>query len=57
MITTQRVILYRIDDDSDVFKFEILNSYDFNTSMTIDPIGLYLILQNLKIVFFILNRR
>ena len=39
MITTQRVIIYRIDDD-DGFKFEILNSYDFNTSMTVLPIGL-----------------
>ncbi len=41
MITTQRVILYRINDDPDVFQFEILNSYDFNTSMTIVPIGLF----------------
>ncbi len=38
MITTQRVIIYRIDDDG--FNFEILDRYDFNTSMTVLPIGL-----------------
>jgi hypothetical protein len=40
MITTQRVIIYRTDGDPDVFTFEILNSYDFNTSMTAVSIGL-----------------
>ena len=38
MITTQRVIIYRIDNDSDGSNFEILNSYDFSTSMTVVPI-------------------
>ncbi len=47
MITTQRVILYRIADDSDAFKFEILNTYDFDTPMNIDPIGLFSIFQNI----------
>jgi hypothetical protein len=41
MITTQRVILYRIVDDPDTFEFEILNSYDFNTAITILPFGLF----------------
>jgi hypothetical protein len=35
MITTQRIILYRTDDDP----YEILHSYDFTSSMTIRPIG------------------
>ncbi|CAF3844146.1 unnamed protein product [Rotaria sordida] len=39
MITTQRVIIYqRIGDEPDIFKFEIINSYDFSTSMTVVPI-------------------
>ncbi|CAF0952993.1 unnamed protein product [Adineta steineri] len=38
MITTQRVIIYRIDDDPDLFNFEIIDSYDFNTSMAVIPI-------------------
>lgn len=49
MITTQRVILYRIDDDD---KFEIVNSYDFNTSMTVVPIGLFRIFVFLKFCFY-----
>ncbi len=44
MITTQRVIIYRTDDDPDLFNFEIINSYDFSTSMTVIPIGLFLFL-------------
>ncbi len=58
MITTQRVILYRIDDDPDVFKFEIVNSYEFNkTPMTIDPIGLFFFwfLKNFKIFLFLIE--
>ncbi len=39
MITTQRVILYRIVDNPDTSEFEILNSYDFNTAITVLPIG------------------
>ncbi len=45
MITTQRVILYRIVDDPDIFEFEILNSYNFNTTMTSVAIGLFIIFK------------
>ncbi|UJR20376.1 hypothetical protein I4U23_023508 [Adineta vaga] len=38
MITTQRVIMYRTDDNPDFFSFEIIYSYDFNTPMTVNPI-------------------
>ncbi|CAF1027739.1 unnamed protein product [Adineta ricciae] len=38
MITTQRVIIYRTDDNPDVCSFEIINSYDFDISMTVIPI-------------------
>ena len=39
MITTQCVIIYRTDDDPETFNFEIINSYDFSTSMSVIPIG------------------
>lgn len=54
MVTTQRLIIYQIEDDD---KFEILHSYDFNTSMAVVPTGLFFIVQNLfsRIFFFYLE--
>jgi hypothetical protein len=52
MITTQRVIIYRIDDDSDEVNFEIIDSYDFSTPMIVVPIGLYNSLKGLLKHFF-----
>ena len=54
MITTQRVLLYQIDDDSDASNFELLTSYDFHTPMTILPIGSFEIFPTIPhLSFFI----
>ncbi len=52
MITTQRVILYRIADDSDASKFEILNTYDFDTLKNIVPSGLFSIFSKFLKFFY-----